>query len=401
MADLHTYRKLPSDPCLTQEQITAYIDGALSSAEQHACEQHMLDCEMCEDAVEGLALVKDRSVLSTPLKAAETPAEGKVIPLQQPNRRVWYAVAAVLVLVLGTTFMLRRLSSDSENTMAENKSVAPDSISAAPAPGLTLTDEQMLKSDSSVVMQSEFKNAEGRGIEGQTNAEAADFAPPQPGIDNVYEGQESIEEAPAQTEETDNAENVAISVPAKNEALAEKSQPVEDRKDKNKKNLLEYAKDGLASGSPKTNKQNAYVDANRADDATEIAPAPNVAQATTTQTYTLSNSNTPDSAIYMTNGPVLLAGTTTVADTASVDQLELSYRNGVTQLNAGQANSAIVLFDKVLANKNHARYEDAEYQKAKALIKANRKEEAKTLLKAIEAKKGKHAAEATTLLKTL
>jgi tetratricopeptide (TPR) repeat protein len=86
---------------------------------------------------------------------------------------------------------------------------------------------------------------------------------------------------------------------------------------------------------------------------------------------------------------------------AANKNLELSYTNGVNLMNSGQYNSAITFFDEVLQDSTHVRYEDAEFQKAKALVKASRKDEAKILLKAIEAKKGKHAAEAAELLKTL
>lgn len=404
MADLHTYRKLPSDPCLTQEQITAYIDGDLSSAEMHACETHMLDCEMCEDAVEGLSLVKDRSVLAAPLKTAETPTEGKVIPLQRPNRRVWYAAAAVLALVLATTFTLRMLSTGGDTAMAENTSAAPDSIQQTPGTGYATENQKQSSADSLTPTRSELKPAPMKTAQGQTFAEAT-------GLDDAPEAITEYDRYPMQEEIV--MEQVAPPALA-NDDLADgdfspgRKENVEDEKTvdaktiqekQNKKPLLDYAKDALTSGGVATqDKKDAYVDDNRSTEApkaTANAPASNNAQ-----TFTLGNSNGTDTS---TKYGAVSSETTSVvrADSVMVDQLELSYRNGVAQLNAGQVNSAIALFDKVLADKNHARYQDAEFQKAKALIKANRKEEAKTLLKAIEAKKGKHAAEATELLKTL
>lgn len=417
MADLHTYKKLPSDPCLTQEQITAYIDGKLSSAEQHACEQHMLECGMCEDAVEGLSLVKDRSVLTAPLAPlvpAETPTEGKVIPLHQPKRRMWYAAAAILVLVLGTTFVLRMTSYDNGNEMAEQKNAIADSTSiSAPNGGYVLENAKAPMSDC-LANTNSLKTAEDMSMEGQTYAErsVAGNAPKVSSMDKeLYAVPEETEEAPVMRQDLETDEVVADDANAsfdqgpagtRNEdARAEKAQTTQQEAQAKKKTLLDLAKDGLASGAKTEQKKDAYFDNDRSTETkpnTNAPTQPNAPQtAVASGSVSYSNTGGVDSGSYVLSEVT----TVTVNDSIAADQLELSYRNGVTQLNAGQANSAIVLFDKVLADKNHPRYDDAEFQKAKALIKANRKEEAKTLLKAIEVKKGKHAAEATELLKTL
>lgn len=412
MADLHTYKKLPSDPCLTQEQITAYIDGQLSSAEQHACEQHILDCEMCEDAVEGLALVKDRSVLAAPVKPAEAPTEGKVIPLQRPNRRMLYAVAAILVLVLGATFLISRLSYDGASPMAENKNAAADSTAVAPGEGYALKNESGVNADCLAPAQSSFKAAEDREMEGQAYAAGDDaFEAPKVAMsEHKFVAPEETEESPVLlydlrvNDEAVTEADVDVTV-AKPEQPADKKLETVEQQKETKKTLLGYAKDGIASGNAQRaeKQRDTYFDDNRNDgDAKPDAPVPNNVAQTTTQTQGgVSGPAGAASEHTDTSSHVLAEVTMVVSDSLVTDQLELSYRNGVDQLKAGQANSAIVLFDKVLTDKNHARYEDAEFQKAKALIKANRKEEAKTLLKAIEAKKGRHAAEATELLKTI
>lgn len=418
MADLHTYRKLPSDPCLSEEQITAYIDGKLSAAEQHACEAHILDCAMCEDAVEGLSLVKDRSVLAAPLKTGNAPVEGKVVLLQQhSNRRVWYAVAAVLVLVLGATFIMRMLAVSEENNLAESKARYDSVVISSPGnyrqndglnkqndslahnapatdrvngPVMTMNEESFGHADEMVVVQ-----------------DAPSLAPPV----TIAEPEEQIAYEKASPDYK--LRQTAGDDDMKSEADQDKATEGKNEAAK-KKSLLDLAKSG--TGIPNGNKSrsnDAYVDDARKDNAS-TAPASNTQATQVTQapaktetavTFSTSGGYTDTTATGVTTNGFMLAEVNTVvvhADTVTVaDQLELSYQNGLNLLNAGQANSAIVMFDKVLVNKKHARYEDAEFQKAKALIKAGKKEDAKVLLKSIEAKKGKHATEATDLLKTL
>ena len=421
MADLHTYKKLPSDPCLTEEQITAYIDGKLSVAEQHACEKHILDCEMCEDAVEGIALVKDRSVLATPLKSSEAPIEtqpsatggGKVIPLQQP-RRIAYAAAAVLVLILGCTFLFKMMS---DNDEAPNSELAYNENAAYDSTGAPL-ETYPADAEKSVAQEPSLKN-ENKPMQTADGQKEGPKAVP----DKVTSSEETptenvapeiaMDESPAVTEEQEQLAVADYDLQDGDQVLSEKAEDlkVADGKDKaaeqekEKKNLVDIAKSGLASGGvsrSETQKRDAYVDDNRNNN------VPASPQTTVTNNATVTSGNvftmTPaGQTITVADSVSVVSANGAVAanDTASVDQLELSYQNGVNLLNAGQTSSAIVMFDKVIANKNHARYEDAEFQKANALIKANRKEEAKTLLKSIEAKKGKHSAEATDLLKSL
>lgn len=429
MADLHTYRKLPSDPCLSEEKILAYIDGKLSAAEQHACETHMADCAMCEDAVEGVAMVKDRSLLAVPLKTENEPAEGKVVPLHQPNRKVWYSVAAVLVLILGSTFLINIISSDgvSSEDMAYNQEAAYDSTVIAPGEGYATLENELDKQDADCLRSS--TGVSGKDAMGEKNRDyvvtvtdangagpAEEPMTPPPAVDQEEEYM-MTERIVADEVADGDAEDVQQK-PEQTIVSKDKSGIEEDTKEEaeKKKNILDFAT-GIATGGTKRaeavqkSKQDSYVDDNR-NDGVQNAPAGNNAVVTNTnpqpesQKATMSGGVTSFDIAPTDSSAVVLAEVTTINAQDSVgavvsDQLELSYQNGLNLLNAGQTSNAIVMFDKVLADKNHARYEDAEFQKAKALIKANKKEDAKTLLKAIEAKKGKHAAVATELLKTL
>jgi hypothetical protein len=392
MADQFTYTKLPADPCLTQEQMLAYIDGKLSAVDQHACEKHIMDCGLCEDALEGLALVKDRTALSAPLLPEENKEEPKVIPLRpgSSNRKMWYAAAAVFVVVFSTVYFLNQFAG-ADMEVAENKSVNPDATVEAPVN----PESSTLKS----AENDESKDA-GNGTDQRSESVFGDIV--------IAEETEQERMAPAPVHP-----DVALEIPAPEEPIFDLQQgatdPDDEYRDFNKvpasPKLAEDVKDEQTK--QEAEEQNVTVEEKKSqfwDRAKEVVPIGGIQNNRSDKT-TLSGDNKNADVI----APTAPQSSGTVAETGKMDSsgantavnLELSYQNGVEQLNAGQANTAIVLFDQVLQDKTHPRYEDAELQKAKALIKANRKAEAKTLLQSIEAKKGKHAAEATDLLKTL
>ena len=46
--------------CPSQQQLLDYVQGKLTAGEQHEVEMHLADCELCSDALEGLAAIKDK-----------------------------------------------------------------------------------------------------------------------------------------------------------------------------------------------------------------------------------------------------------------------------------------------------------------------------------------------------
>lgn len=413
MADEFTYMKLPADPCLTQEQMTDYIDGKLAAEAQHACEKHMLDCEMCADAIEGLSLVKDRAVLSSPIKTttSDVAEKGKVIGLNQTrNQKTWYAVAAVFVLVLASTFFINKMTDQDEASVtAESKVVLDSSVSPSALNEWTSSpdsvqadlEEQGTDRDRSVISPSQ--QAPAVALEdlrsGERNyAEAEDAVP----------ATKSVESYEVQFDQVQSNDGIQpqekIAATSLSEVKEEESKEEADKKT----TFWEKTKITVpgAANKSRADQMTLARDENKKD----ASGAAGVAQP---EKNNAGNVPAPPQSVTGGNAGAAEDSEGPAMDTAFVgnqaphplkpsdNDLELSYVNGVKLLNSGQYNSAIVFFDEVLKNKAHARYEDAEFQKANALLKSNRKEEAKLLLQSIELKKGKHAAEATELLKTL
>ncbi|MCW3466887.1 anti-sigma factor family protein [Chitinophaga nivalis] len=46
--------------CPSQQQLLDYVQGKLTAEEQHEVEMHLADCELCSDALEGLASIRDK-----------------------------------------------------------------------------------------------------------------------------------------------------------------------------------------------------------------------------------------------------------------------------------------------------------------------------------------------------
>lgn len=58
--------------CLTEEELLNYVQNSLSEKEQHHVEKHLLSCELCNEAVEGLLLIqkeRQNSLINSTKKA--------------------------------------------------------------------------------------------------------------------------------------------------------------------------------------------------------------------------------------------------------------------------------------------------------------------------------------------
>lgn len=110
---------------LTAQEIEGYVTEKLSDAEMHRVEKHMLECDFCADAVQGLeglnqqfGFKDDVEILKTRVEhlAAKTTKNGK-------NKFVWLAAASILVLFgfLGYYFVDSNTTTNARLEVAEQK----------------------------------------------------------------------------------------------------------------------------------------------------------------------------------------------------------------------------------------------------------------------------------------
>ena len=115
-----------SENCLTEDQLLLYLQNKLSPFEQHHVEKHLLDCELCSDALEGLRLIsspanltKTFAELNQKIDERVKHTEKKIIPLYS-----WLRIAAVIALVAvsaGTFLYLQKQQKQEEKIVAEKQ----------------------------------------------------------------------------------------------------------------------------------------------------------------------------------------------------------------------------------------------------------------------------------------
>lgn len=102
--------------CPTQDQLLAYVENKLSPAERHEVERHIADCELCSEAVEGLAAITHKERIPGWLRQAKWDVLQKLRKKTRKKRKEHYylyiAVISLLILFLAiAVFWLYHFSS--------------------------------------------------------------------------------------------------------------------------------------------------------------------------------------------------------------------------------------------------------------------------------------------------
>ena len=90
---------------LTNKEIRSYLSDDLPDVEMHRIEKHLLDCELCSEAMDGIAMV-DESSMNTIVADLNTQIDNKTTKREEFGGFRWMAVAASLVLLLGVGYVL-------------------------------------------------------------------------------------------------------------------------------------------------------------------------------------------------------------------------------------------------------------------------------------------------------
>ena len=124
--------------CLSEEMLTKYLSDKLSPAEKHEVEKHLIDCEMCSDAVEGLKMIADKnkisgitSELNKKIQQRVEAKEVKIIFIRQ--YRTQLAVAASIILVVGLVWFFRTNMQMKEMDSASSEKIFADKFEPPPS----------------------------------------------------------------------------------------------------------------------------------------------------------------------------------------------------------------------------------------------------------------------------
>lgn len=128
MSEQHKIFSL-SENCLTEDQLLLYMQSKLNAFEQHHAEKHLLDCELCSDALEGLRMTASKNLSETfaelnhQVDKRVKQEEKKIIPMYS-----WLRIAAVIALIAvsaGTFIYLLKEQKQKEKIVAAKKPGIP------------------------------------------------------------------------------------------------------------------------------------------------------------------------------------------------------------------------------------------------------------------------------------
>lgn len=137
-----------SSECIPEQTMFDYIDKKLSPKKEHEVEKHLLDCELCSDALEGLSITANRTKIADIRNAVDNHLSN-FIPKQETkvvsiNISTVFAIAASVILLIGSIFLFNLFfSSKMEmNDVALNTSKETSS-EESPAPTV-ITDSNSI-----------------------------------------------------------------------------------------------------------------------------------------------------------------------------------------------------------------------------------------------------------------
>lgn len=268
MSELHNI--FDHSNCLSQDVLLNYRNGNLTAEQRHKVERHLLDCEMCSDALEGMSQMPDEQVskniadLNTAIDNRLLKKDGKRFFLYE--YRTQLAVAASVIFILGLVWFFRNNTTldqispeTSEKIFAEQfEPYQPEETDNAVA----VTESEMPSSDRTMLREKEMSVKTDAGALDQSKvvdleAEKNDVVvQSNQEIDDVVEAEQpSTNMAAAQPREPVMPQGMAGATsgkavmadrdvetkPAKSVAITKAEEPVADRKDKSKRSYKKMA----------------------------------------------------------------------------------------------------------------------------------------------------------------
>ncbi len=206
---------LNNSECISEEMLLNYLEGTLIPSDQHHVEKHLLDCEFCSEALEGLSAMgfpnvrTDLNKLDQRINYRVNRSGGKIIQL----KRV-YRIAAVIALValFGGGFYYLQSMKKSEKVFTENFEPYRDT-SHFVSPGATVPqEEQKIMNNHEKISTGSFKNEKKFSKKGNAEKTPFDDSTVQT-ITTSKTGQGAVSSQPSTADET-KRKDVSTTAPA-------------------------------------------------------------------------------------------------------------------------------------------------------------------------------------------
>lgn len=128
-------------PCLSSQEMLDYTQGILSTQEQHRIEKHLLDCEFCSDALEGIQMMKNPNSLLAIEEELNLEIDSMTSEEEEDNDEKvkvlfpWRMAAAIVLIFISTFTLWMVIPKNNTQELMSEKSVAypaPSEISSEP-----------------------------------------------------------------------------------------------------------------------------------------------------------------------------------------------------------------------------------------------------------------------------
>ncbi len=437
--------------CPSLEVLNRYLDDGLDLKNQQQLEQHMLDCPMCTDALEGLNLVEDRTQLGARVHRIKAESKHRLyenaLQRENPSKRrsrvkprhftQYAAAAAAAVFILWMSVFIYQDMNQAQNVYEEHFAEATEAIAPpASTEAIAQTDSMSLGSSTTKESETELiaKAEEIRqttqpktpGLLRKEVAPSPQLVPPTDAPDKSLEGsvilpdneiaegavddelgaanqfrddfaKEEIERLPARSTVTDSF--VQQPDPTPTSATLDEVQVTASSPRKERKRERQLAQEQVLSGSKQTY-SNAPVVAERAK---KDQPIANYSQAQGVQL----------SSPYQDSDMITAQALYSQGEfAAAIQRLELvldkypayvaaHFLRGNSHLELGQPSQAIPSLKLVVESADKTYFEEAQWKLAGAYLLRNRKQPARKLLKQIADAGGIYSEKARLALEDL
>jgi len=122
MKELHN-NIFSNTTCISKETMLKYINKQLDKTELHQVEKHLLDCELCTDAMEGMKYARNSSVLFTINHKINQRIKTRGAKFSILNNLM--IAASIILIVFGSYFMFNFFNTDlkNEHNLAMNNAI--------------------------------------------------------------------------------------------------------------------------------------------------------------------------------------------------------------------------------------------------------------------------------------
>jgi tetratricopeptide (TPR) repeat protein len=98
--------------CIRQDVLISYRDQTISANEKHEVERHLIDCELCSDALEGIAMVSSTAVIDDVRNRVKEQTAGKRGTSNFSSTRMMLIAATISIVVFLSYFTWQQFEKD-------------------------------------------------------------------------------------------------------------------------------------------------------------------------------------------------------------------------------------------------------------------------------------------------